>query len=61
MNNMSMNEMMKDPVCGMELTHDTAEARSEYNGQTYYFSSLDCKETFDRNPEKYVREQQSRR
>lgn len=59
--NMSMNETMRDPVCGMEVTRDTAEARSNYEGQTYYFCSLDCKETFDKNPEKYVREQQTRR
>ncbi len=59
--NMSMNETMRDPVCGMEITRDTAEATSEYQGQTYYFCSMDCKETFDKSPEKYVREQQTRR
>jgi Cu+-exporting ATPase len=56
-----MNETMKDPVCGMEVTMETAEARSQYQGQTYYFCSVDCKETFDKDPEKYVREQQMRR
>ncbi len=56
-----MNETMKDPVCGMELTYETAQARSEYQGQTYYFCSLDCKETFDKDPEKYVQEQQTNR
>jgi YHS domain-containing protein len=45
---------LKDPVCGMELTYETAQARSEYKGQTYYFDSLECKETFDKNPEKYA-------
>jgi P-type Cu+ transporter len=49
-----MAETLKDPVCGMELTYENAQARSEYNGQTYYFDSLECKETFDKNPEKYV-------
>ncbi len=58
---MNMNETMKDPVCGMELTYETAEARSEYHGQTYYFCSLDCKETFDKDPEKYVHEQETNR
>jgi Cu+-exporting ATPase len=56
-----MNETLKDPVCGMEVTYDTAQARSEYNGQTYYFCSIDCKEQFDRNPEKYVRQGQEHR
>jgi YHS domain-containing protein len=56
-----MQEKLKDPVCGMELTYENAQARSEYNGQTYYFDSLDCKEQFDKNPEKYVtREQKAR-
>lgn len=48
----------RDPVCGMEVTYETAEARSEYNGQTYYFCSLSCKEDFDRDPEKYVTQEQ---
>lgn len=38
----------------MEVTYETAQARSEYNGQTYYFCSLGCKEDFDREPERYV-------
>lgn len=49
-----MHETLKDPVCGAEVTYETAQARSEYNGQTYYFDSLECKEKFDQNPEKYV-------
>ena len=44
----------RDPVCGMEVTYETAKARSEYNGQTYYFDSLECKEQFDQDPERYV-------
>jgi YHS domain-containing protein len=49
-----MAGMFKDPVCGMEVTYETAQARSEYEGQTYYFDSLECKEAFDKDPEKYV-------
>ena len=49
-----MAETMKDPVCGMEVTYESAQARSEYNGQTYYFCSIGCKEDFDREPERYV-------
>jgi Cu+-exporting ATPase len=51
-----MHETLKDPVCGMDVTYETAQARSEYNGQTYYFCSIDCNEQFDENPEKYVTE-----
>ena len=49
---------LKDPVCGMDLTYETAQARSEYNGQTYYFCSLGCKEDFDQEPERYVTQEQ---
>jgi len=45
----------------MDVTYETAQARSEYNGQTYYFCSLDCKEQFDQNPEKYITQDQSAR
>jgi YHS domain-containing protein len=49
-----MHETVKDPVCGMDVTYESAQARSQYRGQTYYFCSLGCKEIFDREPEKYV-------
>ena len=49
-----MHETMKDPVCGMEVTYENAQARSEYNGRTYYFCSLGCKEQFDQHPEQYI-------
>jgi YHS domain-containing protein len=49
-----MHATHRDPVCGMELTPETAEATSEYQGRTYYFCSVEDKETFDKNPEKYV-------
>ncbi len=56
-----MHEMLTDPVCGMEVTYETAQARSQYEGQTYYFCSLDCKEEFDKDPEKYIHEREHRR
>jgi YHS domain-containing protein len=56
-----MQDTHKDPVCGMEVTYETAQARSEYNGQTYYFCSLGCKEDFDKDPEKYVNQEQGTR
>ena len=49
-----MYTTVKDPVCGMELTPANAAATSEYDGQTYYFCSLDCKKSFDKEPEKYL-------
>lgn len=48
--------MAKDPVCGMEVDPATAPAKSEYKGQTYYFCAPGCKQTFDKEPEKYLRQ-----
>jgi len=44
-----------DPVCGMQVTRETAGGQSTYQGQIYYFCSMADKETFDKNPEKYVK------
>ncbi len=46
--------MEKDVVCGMNVDPNTAGAKSEYKNKTYYFCCDGCRETFDKNPEKYV-------
>lgn len=46
--------MVKDPICGMDVDPKTAAGKSEYKGQTYYFCSVGCKKTFDKDPEKYA-------
>jgi Cu+-exporting ATPase len=43
-----------DPICGMEVDPKTAAGKSEYLGKTYYFCSLGCKKSFDKEPQKYV-------
>ncbi len=49
-----MAEMVKDPVCGMEIDAATAAGSSEYEGVTYYFCAEGCKTAFDAEPSKYV-------
>jgi len=49
-----MPSTVHDPVCGMDVTPESAAGKSEYNGQTYYFCSLGCKKSFDKDPEKYL-------
>ena len=49
-----MAEMVKDPVCGMEIDAATAAGSSEYEGTTYYFCAEACKTAFDAEPSKYV-------
>ena len=47
--------MAKDPVCGMTVDEKTAKFKSEYKGETYYFCAAHCKESFDKNPSKFVK------
>ena len=49
-----MANTVKDLVCGMDIDPATAAATSEYKGQTYYFCSLGCKKSFEKEPEKYL-------
>lgn len=48
--------MAVDPVCKMNVDEKTAEYKSEYKGETYYFCAPGCKDAFDEDPEKYVGE-----
>jgi len=43
-----------DPICGMKVNKDS-EHKSEYKNKMYYFCALNCKQTFDKNPEKYAK------
>jgi len=45
---------VKDPVCGMEIDPASAAATSEYEGTTYYFCAVACKEQFDAEPAKFL-------
>ena len=52
---MNNNETsMKDPVCGMDVTPEKAAAKSEYEGQTYYFCSTHCHDKFVAAPGEYT-------
>jgi Cu(I)/Ag(I) efflux system membrane fusion protein len=49
--------LVKDPVCGADVSVRKAEKTgrtSIYRGKTYYFSSLECKQQFDKNPNRYL-------
>ncbi|HSP08776.1 MAG TPA: heavy metal translocating P-type ATPase [Candidatus Dormibacteraeota bacterium] len=43
-----------DPVCGMSVDPADADYRSVHDGQTYYFCARGCKESFDKDPGKFV-------
>ena len=43
-----------DPICKMDIDPETAVAKEEYKGNTYYFCSHVCHEKFKAEPEKYA-------
>ncbi len=42
-----------DPVCKMEVEKEDAAAETLYRGNKYYFCSEDCKDSFEKEPDKY--------
>ena len=45
-----------DPVCGMEVETETAKWKTDYQGATYYFCGPRCKRSFEKEPEKFLKE-----
>src|SRR5262249_15146819 len=43
-----------DPVCHMQVMPETAAARCEYKGKTYYFCNPHCLDRFQKNPEQFL-------
>jgi len=53
--------MIKDPVCGMAVDRKNPPARAQHGGKEYLFCSAGCKEAFEKDPGKYLRETDVRR
>jgi Cu+-exporting ATPase len=47
--------MTLDVVCKMQVDPQTAAAKTEYKGKTYYFCSPGCKADFEKDPERYLK------
>lgn len=45
---------MKDPVCGMEVTPESAAGKMGWQGETYFFCSQHCLEKFRADPAAYL-------
>lgn len=45
-------EKVKDPVCGMEFDKKDAAAKSQKDGKDQYFCSNECKNEYEKKPEK---------
>ena len=50
----SPNNEARDPVCGMFVNVSGARYKSAHKGADVYFCCAGCKQTFDRQPEKYT-------
>lgn len=46
--------MAVDPICKMSVDEKTARFRSSHDGKDYFFCSAGCKNSFDKNPGKYI-------
>jgi xanthine dehydrogenase accessory factor len=44
----------RDPICGMTVDVSSARHKSEFRGDVYYFCCAGCKQTFDKQPDKYA-------
>ena len=49
----------RDPICGMGVDISQAKYVSEFDGRPFYFCCAGCKQTFDKEPDKYALEQLS--
>ncbi len=50
--------LSKDPVCGVDVSVNKAEKagrKRKYRDVTYYFSSDECKQKFDKEPSRYIK------
>ena len=44
----------KDPICGITVDVSAAKYESEFDGKLFYFCCAGCKQSFDKQPEKYL-------
>ena len=44
----------KDPICGMMVDTTKAKYKTQHQGKWFHFCCAGCKDTFERQPEKYL-------
>jgi len=47
-------EVVKDPVCGMEVNNIKKAPTEKYKGKVYYFCSKKCEKAFKKSPAPYI-------
>ena len=48
-------QLVQDPVCGMLLHSELAQARAVFDNQAFYFCSTACRELFDHDPAEFLK------
>jgi YHS domain-containing protein len=48
------NKEIIDPVCGMEVEPGRTRLVAVYQGHSYWFCTIACREAFEKNPQKYL-------
>ena len=48
-------DVVIDPVCGMDVKASEAKYKYEYKGKTYYFCNDGCKAEFTANPGQFLK------
>ena len=48
--------MPSDPVCRIDLDEQNAIASSEFQGKIYWFCTHTCKEAFEEDPERFIKD-----
>ena len=48
------SEVVRDPVCGMNVDPETATHRADHDGETYFFCGTKCRERFVAEPARYL-------
>ena len=54
MSELTQSGMVKDPVCGMQVSPDSSTATVELSGKTFFFCGKGCAEKFTAHPDQYM-------
>jgi xanthine dehydrogenase accessory factor len=50
----ALKQEAKDPICGMQVEMSGAKYKAEFHGNLFYFCCASCKQTFEKQPDKYT-------
>jgi heavy metal translocating P-type ATPase len=50
----AQGNLVKDPVCGMDVDPNSTAYRSEHDGHTHFFCSEHCRAKFEADPDSYL-------